>query len=161
MTLRAETLAYFAGLVDGEGYVTVYKASASFVAMVAISSTSTAMIDWLQNNIPGGRSQFIREATDKRDAVYRWTLQGRAALLNILPHVIPYAVVKKLQLQLVLKYCEEIAHGNRGEKYSTEERELQEAYYVLLRGMNTVGPTSAEVKSNISAMFAGGEVSLA
>lgn len=108
------TLAYLAGIVDGEGSISILchhharkfyvggeRMLKAFTETVQISNTSEELIEWLLNNI-GGKAIPVWTRPDRLQS-YRWYVNGR----NVPPFltaVLPYLVVKRAQAQLVLAF---------------------------------------------------------
>ena len=156
LTLAPNTAAYLAGIVDGEGYITLAKVHAtnSYSQLLGIDNTSEALIIWLRDNIPGGSARLSREAEGRRETQYRWTLQSREELMGVLRCIIPFLIIKKLHAQLLLKCLVEVKTKRRGEDYTADDKESLEAYYSILRSLNARGPGSNEAKAKVVKLFA-------
>lgn len=109
---------YLAGLVDGEGNISIWRVQArahdfevsnktygSFNMRLHISNTSIILMKWLISNF-GGVYHLKREATDKHKAAYEWRPKGENNTKKLLLGILPYLVIKKEQAAIALKYIE-------------------------------------------------------
>ena len=110
--LSSETLAYFAGILDGEGYI---RTDPKHIC-IQIVNTDKNLIDWL-HNVFGGTVSF-RNMKDKPNCKdqWKWHLTRKDRVLNLLYHIYPLLIVKREKaLYLLNKYGvfvkEEINNG--------------------------------------------------
>lgn len=102
-----ESLAYVAGLIDGEGCVhlcvSTKEIGATYRGRVTIGMTEPALpvLKWLHQEW-GGSLANSRQATDKWSAAWVWTLTGDQAR-ELLRQVSPYLKLKAPQARLVLE----------------------------------------------------------
>ena len=96
--------AYFAGIVDGEGSITVQVGGGQLTAYVLVSNSSAALMDWLYESAGG----YVRAAISGRSAVikgtkpmYRWQIGGANAI-TLLEQVAPHLVIKGRQAHAAL-----------------------------------------------------------
>lgn len=87
--LDSISLAYLAGLIDGEG--TIY--AQTNAAGIKVSMTSQAAPLWAYDLLGGGHTSTHHKAANK--PVYTWTFQRQADLLVVLPRLIPFMIVKR------------------------------------------------------------------
>ncbi len=85
--------AYFAGLIDGEGCISIQKHSRkpnTYEGCIEVKMTCEKTIDALQKHF-GGHLQFRRPEKPHYKPQWRWRVKAkkaRAALKAILPHLI-------------------------------------------------------------------------
>jgi hypothetical protein len=99
--------AYLAGLIDGEGHVSVNKVQPSdqhipnYRGVVGITNTSPVLMEKIKQLVPECFITFIksRGANWKDHYVVNFS---QTSLLWILPEVIPYLTIKKHRAELVL-----------------------------------------------------------
>jgi hypothetical protein len=103
---RAE-LGYLAGLIDGEGTVTVGLSGNTLKPQVVVSNTSVAMMEWLQTRIPGPGAWVARTRAqqDGKATVYQFMMLG-LRWVGLWRAVLPLLVVKGPQMRLVIEYAE-------------------------------------------------------
>lgn len=88
-----DKLSYLAGLIDGEGHVSLSSAGAGKKRFVIeIKMTSERVINWLQNNF-GGLKQFRPSTNPNWNDQWRWRLQGKDAIA-LYEQIKPYLMVK-------------------------------------------------------------------
>lgn len=126
MNLTETQKAYLAGIVDGEGYVTVHARKVGYgkscQPKVMIASTS---VKWLSDlrDITGGLGSF--HLNQKRKSVKwkpfgQWCIVGKAAQ-NFLKEIYPYLQIKKEQAWLVINF-EMVGQGKRRNKEQLEKQ---------------------------------------
>lgn len=127
MTIK-ERNAYFAGFIDGEGYVSAYRTNYTrsngkaehTMAVRVIVGQKTPEVLQLGQNIWGGSVYY---EIDKRsgNTHYRWEIRGQKAT-KLIKELLPYIVVKASQCKLVLEY-----QNLLGKKNNLDQRiEIQE-----------------------------------
>lgn len=130
------TLAYIAGIIDGEGCITIQKShkkrcnSATYQSHVIVCMTSEAVIKYLTDNITGGWR--TTQQTNNR-MVHRFVVTGDNAY-NITEAILPYLVEKKdqaLKLLSLKQYC----HG-QGVKSTQEELTIKDTIFNELKEMH-------------------------
>lgn len=98
---------YFAGIVDGEGTITIAKSTRSIgglTPLFSVANTDKKLIDWLMKNV-GGKVTASQPKNKKWKIKYRWysyTIVDVCALINM---VYPYLIIKKENAKRVLKFC--------------------------------------------------------
>lgn len=114
-------LAYLAGIVDGEGCLTIYKVAPAkynrfqnpqYRASLKIANTNIKLVEWLDNefsNFNSGykqqkRSIFKKNSTHER-WIYEWEVQN-FRLVDVLTQIRPYLVLKKRQCEVLLAFRE-------------------------------------------------------
>ncbi len=109
-------LAYFAGIIDGEGCFCLHKSGdrAVFGADLSVGNTDPRLVHWIQARF-GGRI-LRRQFADKRCKVfYHWRLASRD-LDAVTLAVLPYLVIKRDQAELMLAYRKTIVPRGRGQR---------------------------------------------
>lgn len=100
-------LAYFAGIIDGEGCFFINKLSKSgwYRGVLKIDNTDKGLSDWLDAVFTGTCSSHNRW-TSKRAferTIYTWVSSGDL-LLNLCEQVLPYLVIKKKHCENMIKF---------------------------------------------------------
>jgi hypothetical protein len=100
------TLAYAAGIFDGEGYVDIYKAtqskaskSPSLYVRVVIAQKDGVIMNWLEDNFGG----YVSMNRKDKYYIYRWDIRSKNAL-KFLSAIAPFVKIKRPQVMLVLEY---------------------------------------------------------
>jgi len=105
---RPETLAYFAGLFDGEGSVSVakrwigrYRRGYGLVLTIRIASTQHTILREAQQLFGGTVYRYWRPSPWR--PLYNWQLYGRRAQV-VLSSLLPYLRLKRLQAELAMQF---------------------------------------------------------
>jgi hypothetical protein len=127
--MKIETLAYAAGLFDGEGYVDIYKASTSkaskspsFMLRVIISQKDGIIMNWLQDNFGG----YVQLEKRSNSYIYRWDTRSQKAE-KFLSSILPFVKIKTEQVQVALAFERKKStylntlKGNQGFRQITSE----------------------------------------
>lgn len=130
--MKTEIIAYFAGILDGEGSICIGSYTKTkggkplWSLSIQVSNTEEKMIDWLIENIGGKKYIYTRAQTPKnsRKTVYRWQILGHK-MYEICLLVLPYSVIKKRQLEIMIAFSESLKNkdyrkGKRGPQVSDE-----------------------------------------
>lgn len=154
-------LAYLAGIIDGEGTITIGRAPRNntkhrvpyHIPHVKVCNTNKELIDWIHAKF-GGRMNNTRQANAKWSTLYyiRWNC-GKAR--DLLEAILPYLRVKKLQGTIVLEFIKRMNKKSfTGVMLSEEERGLREKMYSLVTALNRRGPqVDAERLSEEASQF--------
>ena len=101
-------LAYFAGIIDGEGSFAIHNnGTHRFALQLQIGNTSPLLMEWVRSRF-GGSVNLEKRNNPRHKPVFRWLAQADA-LDQILPALLPYLVVKKAQADLFLAYRRTLA----------------------------------------------------
>jgi hypothetical protein len=141
---------YLAGLIDGEGCISIahriqegekltriHKTRANtnpykmFSLRICITNTYVPLMKWLIANF-GGVYYQKREASEKHKASYEWRPKGRANVEKMLLGILPYMVIKKEQTQIALEYTRMTIDGERNP-------DKREQLYLRLKNLNQKG----------------------
>jgi intein/homing endonuclease len=137
-----KTLAYFAGLFDGEGCINVAEVkprpgrrSPSFQTVAQVSMTDRRSLDLLLDSFGGS----IRR-TNKVGArpIWVWRVYHKAAKL-FLEDILPYLVVKKLQAELLIELENGVPGRGVQRSLSVDEIERRRKIKVKICALN--GPS--------------------
>ena len=98
--------AYLAGIIDGEGCISLRKRNNKIFPIVSIGNTSVELMDWLQTIcVRRARKLAITKQTRSRCLMIEW-----GALLdvkNLLNQVIPFLIIKKERAIKAINIIEE------------------------------------------------------
>ena len=140
-------LAYVAGIMDGEGSVTISKAHSKktrigyqFVMYVTVRNTNEWLIHWLYFNF-GGNVGMSNDNGHKRfgsKPIWYWQATSRVAM-KFLKSILPYLQMKREQAEVAIQFQERKAYrGTTGNKRlrSNDEWAWQEAQHILIQSRN-------------------------
>jgi len=106
--------AYLAGLIDGEGTITVnlYRSTRqgrhpALVPWVGVFNTDPTLLEWLTATTGLAHLHRMRKnPTKNAKMVYEWKVKAVADVARLLKTILPYLVIKRRQAELVLAFCE-------------------------------------------------------
>ncbi len=118
----SETWAYLAGIIDGEGNISIVKGNIKrpnfyYSGYVQVGNTDTRLVYWLEANF-GGRVCHESRAKVNSKLKWYWTLKDCSSLLK---GVMQYLVLKRAQAELVLEFRKTVKPntGKRGRFYKS------------------------------------------
>ena len=98
--LASEKLAYMAGIVDGEGSITLRHAKGIYLGVLTISNTDVRLMEWIVNNF-GGKTYLYSDHSPKHKPCYKWIVAS-GKLFSLLAILLPYLVLKVEQAEKVM-----------------------------------------------------------
>jgi hypothetical protein len=135
------TPAYVAGLLDGEGCLTVSRrlrrSKRSFQPTVVIQMAHEDLILELQSQYGG---TLARKQQKSHWAVqWSWTLGGEKSIRALLEEVLPFLVVKRRQAEILLEYFGARSQMGLTRHRTEEERDQLEEMCVKIQHENRKG----------------------
>jgi hypothetical protein len=135
-----EKWSYLAGLIDGEGCISVSKrinnynnrGRSDYVQYnfrISVTNTSLKLMKWLISNF-GGVYYTKREATIKHSTSYEWRPKGRGNNEQTLLGIIPYLVIKSEHAKTGLLYV----------RLPEQDPKSRDVLFQKLRLLNQKGP---------------------
>lgn len=142
------TLAYLAGLFDGEGSIVICCSSgkknriaSSYWLQVGITNTDRELIDWLYDTFGGHISDNSHSPSYKRQRpCWAWRVTTREAG-RFLKSIYPYLRIKKNQAEIAIEFQEHMSSFAGNKALSKETLEMREGYRSQLRAL-TLGEHS-------------------
>lgn len=140
--MRKTDIAYFAGLFDGEGCVSITPRSntkrQTFRLQIHITSTNEWIIQQLRFAF-GGSIHFVPENSERNwKASWRWWIGDQKAL-KFLEIVYPYLKLKKPQVELAIQFQKHKYRIGGAGSHPDEYISLDAGFYRLMRKMNKRG----------------------
>jgi len=136
-------LAYFAGIIDGEGCICIYarthkNKTIDYFPRLQMMNTSKELLEWVTSNI-GGMVVTRLSKNPKWKTRYEWYTQ-RHLMDKIAPAILPYIVIKKRQIEILIEFRNtfNIHYGSKGvpeEVYKTRHNLITQ-----LKSLNKRGP---------------------
>ena len=101
--MKKDDLLYLAGIVDGEGCVSVTYGTKSGHERIrlTVSNSDRHLIDWLTSRIGGSVSK--NKTKRNRKPAYHWEIYANKAFI-VLTLLLPYLKLKKRQAELCLQF---------------------------------------------------------
>lgn len=104
--------AYIAGIIDGEGTITLYQVGANgrfqYNCVVSVANTDTRLLDFCLAKTGIG---FVREASGNatrpahHSAQYIWYVSKRADIIGLLDAIDPYLLGKREESNAMREFC--------------------------------------------------------
>jgi hypothetical protein len=129
--------AYIAGIIDGEGYVTLAKMKNKasrkghyYAPKIVIGNTNEEVIRWLEEKVGAG-SIGCHKRKNRWKKLWVWTVWSKQAI-SLLEEVKEYLIIKKEQTEVLL----DMPSNNPGRKISDKQWETYDEAYGKLRKLN-------------------------
>ena len=138
--MKKTDMAYFAGIFDGEGTVTLVKAQESsqerqtYHIRVQVVSTDEWLCQQLRFSF-GGSVALHRKTEGNHKPAYRW-LATRTVATKFLVAIYSYSHLKRQRIDLALKF---MAHKTKGGYKSQEYIDIEHDFKTLMLTMNHRG----------------------
>ena len=102
-------LAYLAGIIDGEGSISISdnrktQKKMHFTTQLSITSTDEILLKWITTNFGGKYSSYTPKqlAKNTRKNAYKWQVSGKM-LATLLNSVLPYLVIKTREAEVMIE----------------------------------------------------------
>lgn len=147
MSMTKEQCAYLAGLIDGEGTISIShnktQSEGSYSMVMRIYNSDKRMCDWVYKVVNiGGVSKCHRVKSwdnPKHKPIYHWHTSNNG-MRKILPQIIPFLVIKKEIAEIVLEWLEKYGRKKLSGKYLTfEDGQWKKEKYEYLKTLNYRG----------------------
>ena len=159
-------LAYTAGIVDGEGCLTISKQirkdrpSPSYRSSVTVSNTNPILIQFFKDNFEGVFYKHSDERVDKNNKNWATAYTWYCSCSNVVPFlesILPYLLLKKSQAIEIIKFQntkssyprKSLGQGKGSSPLSELEITEKESIYLKVKSMNSKGVYSRSIKKVI------------
>ena len=157
--LTGEEVSYLAGLIDGEGCLTINKyqgkrnRTPSYRGMVIIEMTAGEVFERVTKITGIGKVFYTDHSRDNahHSASYRWVVYNKADMVALLEKLLPYLVVKKQEAQVLLEFLALTPAKIVGKNSCKSQHYVQrdEQYYQMLKDLKTCGKGISEDRPKI------------
>jgi hypothetical protein len=98
--------AYIAGIIDGEGSITIYANTGNYCYFeVTVTNTNIKLINWLKETTGLGKiSKDKRHSKLSKKECYKWRVRRKEENLQLLKQIAPYLICKKEKAEKVLSH---------------------------------------------------------
>ncbi len=129
-----EALAYAAGIVDGEGSISIFRTGRSLIPTIRVDvgMTHFGVISWLRQMFGGTDTQTF---AGRNRPLYRWHISGHGAIA-VLEQLTPWLRVKQAHAWLAKEFWAQRTLCPGRVKLSPEERALREGYFLAMKTLN-------------------------
>jgi hypothetical protein len=147
------TLAYVAGLLDGEGCILISrhkkqrasgKVGLEYFFQVGITNTDKPIIDWLKTTFGGNVSNHSSSSKNKGKPGWQWRLSSKHArpfLVSILPHL----RIKQKQAALAIEFQNVLIAKGQGIHYVAGDMAIRESYRQKMMVLNHRGGPNTQL----------------
>lgn len=144
-TITITDLAYAAGFVDGEGYVSVKRAgylregwSRHYRLYISVANTNPLVIDWFKAKFGGSIKRATKRENPTHKPCYSWIISAKSGAL-FLKLITPYLIIKKTQAELCLTFQTTIRKDLGTTRLPAEILEQREQFYQDVKLLNKKG----------------------
>ena len=136
--MKRVTLAYVAGVIDGEGCIGLYcpQSTHSTQLQVKVSLTNKELVYWFYSTFGGG-FRYEPARNERSKPSYRWLVGGNQAL-KFLKQVHPYLRLKKPQAEIAIAFQEQ-PFRRQGHVLLEEEKAIIETMRTQMHALNQTG----------------------
>jgi hypothetical protein len=138
-------LNFIAGIVDGEGTISISKRTyrdTDYSTSVVISNTNLDLLKYVRNITKLGNLRVSRNSRENYKKQYELMLRRYEYKKFLIP-ILSYLVIKTRQAELVLQYIS-LRKASRGHSLTDEEIEIRENIYREIKSLNRKGQTYLE-----------------
>jgi hypothetical protein len=139
--------AYLAGLIDGEGCLTISKTQGKnnrtpvYTAQIIIMMTNKEVIEYIKQVTGIGNIYGQNRQSPNQSAAYRWVVNTKSDLLPFLKSIKPFLIVKQNEIEILLEYLSlppnpEMGKGKSMPAFYVNQRDQ---YYQRMRDLKTHG----------------------
>ena len=146
---RKNKMAYFAGIIDGDGSFSLCKKTAVgersplYYPLIQLSTTNDRMIERLKNEFGGfvsSRKPYRGKDNSLRKASKSWKLERRNKCEPFLNEITDHLIVKKERAQYLSQYLSENPFVRGSVCVPSEVLRRRESAYIKMRSFNTEHP---------------------
>jgi hypothetical protein len=144
--LEPAVAAYIAGLIDGEGTVTLTRnhAGENRRLVVSVANTELQLLEFLSDQIGAGKITKKRTVSDRHTPSYCYAISSQQALM-LLQQVSPYMIsYKRRRAQLALDSYESLTPRNG--KYTLDCRNRRSAFEAAFLSVTSKTPEKVAAK---------------
>ena len=138
--MKRTDLAYVAGIIDGEGCITITKDKRptypGFQLRIQVNMANEWLPAWLRFSFGGSLREIVVKENQQRQ--WAWIIQSNSAM-QFLKLVLPYLKIKRSQAELCMEMQRAKDTRRKGGKWRARtsiEREAEEIAYNQIRGMH-------------------------
>jgi len=136
MLTPREEAAYWAGIIDGEGSISIFKRRSSYLLFLRISNADRMLVESFRDFAGCGSISRQRKRKDFWSQIYRCVLSPKATL-NVLLKCFPFLRVKQKQAILAFSFNNAVGDcRGKGKKISSRELELREEFQRMMKKLN-------------------------
>jgi hypothetical protein len=126
------TKAYIAGIIDGEGTISIHRRQNKRVPVLSVTNTDYKIINYLYEVMGTGTISIRKPRKDNHKTGYciKWIYDNA---INLVKEVYPYLIIKKDQADYILQWKDVV---KRNGKYNAVELMLREQLVESIQSLN-------------------------
>lgn len=139
--MQKEKLAYFAGLMDGEGCFNINfnKRRETYQARLTMTNTNTLLVGWCENEF-GGKVYLRKKYNPKHKEKWEWMCWGnKDTLTRILKDILPYLVGKKEQCKTLIEFQNTLNKIGEHNRVADGTKDKRKNLYEKIKVLNRTG----------------------
>ena len=137
MTLTETTYAYLAGLIDGEGTISIYlNHRGYYITQTSITQVNEPLIRWLQETFGGNVHNVKNNNPNKHQERWKWQITS-TLMREHLPRTLPYLRLKRRHAEIAIEFLSGRRRG--GNPITDADLLTQEELYEEIRILNRRG----------------------
>jgi hypothetical protein len=128
-------LAYLAGIIDGEGWITAVRSrqTGKYTPHVGVATTDLPLIEWIKNHFGGSvYTRTPQKGVGPRKTRYEWQIH-QSMVDALLPEVLPYLVIKAERARAMIAFRNTFRYEGM---ITPDIRALRESTYLHLKSLN-------------------------
>jgi len=140
--MKKTDLAYMAGIMDGEGYISLAKRNSHrsksgicYDIQIGVTNTNKWLLEIFRFAFSGSISKkkkgYDKSLPSSQDC-FNWQTGNQQALIAI-KSLLPYLRLKRPQAELAIKFCTTLSNSYRSRGIPQEINILREAQYILMK----------------------------
>jgi len=139
--MKKTDLAYMAGVIDGEGNITLakrnngkYKAGVRYDIQIGVTNTNKWLLESFRFAFGGSirkKRKGFKSLPSSQDC-FDWSVTNQQAFTAI-KALLPYLQLKRPQAELAITFCGTINYSYRSTGVPQEITALREAEYILMK----------------------------
>ena len=146
MVKRAAELGYLAGMIDGEGSISIFISTANnrLRLILTVYNTNLPCLRWIQERF-GGRVRLVKRARMKWKNNYVWETGWQHAA-NVLREVLPFMIIKRSHAELFIQCAATMSRKNHCGRNRTVPKHITDVRVAIveqLKSLNRRGSTDA------------------
>ena len=139
--IKKETLAYLAGIIDGEGYIGIKKdqiknrgINPAYYERMSVANVNKPVIEMFFKLFNCGNIQFHKPSKLSKRGYWSWEVTNLKATL-VVKQIYPYLLIKKPEAKIIIKLSE-----NKKRRYAVLPKKIvtyREKLYQTIKTIHT------------------------
>ena len=128
--------AYFAGIIDGEGTITLTRKHNNQMPspLLSVSNNNLELLEYIQGITNCGKIRAKKKAKPHHNQSWQWQTNSVNNILRVLEEIKAFLRVKKPQANLILRHYKEVTPRNG--RYSPEMLDMKNWLVKAVQDMN-------------------------